>query len=168
MKREEKLLKYCSRRKMPFTIYMADLNDRAKLGYTSNGKRCSGLSKLLQRLAGAGKIDYEGVIGKGVMIRSVPLADEPVGNQEVDIEQVRIAVHELLVPVRNGICDIRKVLDDGAAVISKLDGTVANMFKRQLEMETAIVKMADYIAKITGHVEAISRHIGRVEVNEQA
>ena len=83
MRRDDKLLNYCNRRKLPFTINLADLNDRAKLGYSTNGKRCSGLSKLLQRLADAGMLDYEGVLGKGVMIRSVSLVDEPASNQKL-------------------------------------------------------------------------------------
>ncbi len=161
MKRDEKLLKYCNRRKLPFTIHLADLNDRAKLEYASNGKRCSGLSKLLQRLSRTGKIDYSVTLGKGVMIRSVSLPETEGKSGDVHVDVEVKALNELLHPIRNGIRDIVESLDDDncPAVIAKLDSTVDKMFTRQLEMD-------DTLTKIVSYVEAISRHIGRTEVND--
>lgn len=161
MKRDEKLLKYCNRRKLPFTINLANLNDRAKLGYSTKGNRCSGLSKLLQRLAGTGSLDYEGILGKGVMIRSISLPETKGKSGDVHVDVEVKALNELLQPIRNGIRDIRKSLDDDncPVVIAKLDSTVDKMFARQLAME-------DTLTKVASHVEAISRHIGRIEVNE--
>ncbi len=163
MKRDEKLLKYCNRRKLPFTINPANLNDRAKLGYSTRGNRCSGLSKLLQRLAGAGRLDYEGILGKGVMIHSVSLVEPDTPQAYVDMEaKVKEVIAEALEPISNHLSAISALImddDNCPAVIAAIASTVDKMFNRQLQME-------DTLTKIASHVEAISRHIGKAEVNE--
>jgi hypothetical protein len=165
MKKDEKLLNYCRRRKLPFTIKIVDLNQYAKLRYTANEHRCSGLSKLLQKLASEGRLDYEIVPRKGVMIRSVELKPKPESEPGdvhktvtyVDVEaQVREVVHELLLPIRNSLGDIEESLEpvmEGIAVLRSSESARHSLLETSLK-------------NITSHIEAISRHIGRVEVNE--